>query len=81
MVSSTSCRPSVTAFEPSRWKSQLEGSLKRGLSWRTCQQHVVGGGLKPWKWVRSLRERARNENRGELRWSPGSVRRCEKRSP
>lgn len=30
--------------------------------------------MKPWKWVRSLRERAWNENRGELRWSPGIMR-------
>lgn len=32
-----------------------------------------GGGFKPWKWVRSLRERVWSENRGEPRESPGSM--------
>lgn len=65
-VSSASCQQSITAFEPSRWRSQPD-KISEERSEQENLSAAHGSGFKPWKWVRSLRERAWRENRGEPR--------------
>lgn len=55
---------SITAFEPSRWRSQLDKISEERSEWENLSA-AQGGGFKPWKWVRSLRERVWSENRRE----------------